>query len=120
MVFVAGTASVVGHETRHAGDIEAQLEETLLNLETIIAEAASRTGKKGSLDNLSIAKTYIRNASDYEMVSRFSSVSPSCASMSPAWRVWCPTTLAVPATKTMPAPSHCATVARANDGLREP
>lgn len=68
MVFVAGTASVVGHETRHVGDIEAQLEETLLNLETIIAEAASRTGCKASLDNLSIAKTYIRNASDYEMI----------------------------------------------------
>jgi chorismate lyase/3-hydroxybenzoate synthase len=68
LVFVAGTASVVGHETRHAGDIEAQLEETLLNLETIIGEAASRIGRSGSLDNMSIAKTYIRNASDYELI----------------------------------------------------
>jgi chorismate lyase / 3-hydroxybenzoate synthase len=68
MIFVSGTSSVVGHETRHEGDVEAQLDETLRNVETIVAEAASRVGRRGSLDDLTIAKTYIRRAPDYETI----------------------------------------------------
>lgn len=39
---VAGTASIVGEDSRHAGDLEGQLAETLLNLATIAAEVAER------------------------------------------------------------------------------
>ena len=51
MIFVSGTSSVVGHETTHEGDVIAQLDETLLNLEKIVAAAASRTGRMATLDD---------------------------------------------------------------------
>jgi len=68
MIFVAGTSSVVGHKTLHAGDVIAQLEETLRNVDVIVREAASQAGGHASLEDLAIAKTYLRRASDYEEV----------------------------------------------------
>jgi chorismate lyase/3-hydroxybenzoate synthase len=38
-LFISGTASIVGHETRHRGDWRAQLGETLKNLKALIAAA---------------------------------------------------------------------------------
>ncbi|MEK6806575.1 MAG: hypothetical protein AABY95_07995 [Pseudomonadota bacterium] len=43
-LLVSGTASVVGHESRHAGDIVAQLAETLTNLDSLRAEAERLKG----------------------------------------------------------------------------
>ena len=63
-VFVSGTSSVVGHATMHHGDVVAQLEETLRNLETVLG----RTG--GTLANVTAAKTYLRHAADYDAVSQ--------------------------------------------------
>ena len=63
-VFVSGTSSVVGHETVHVGDTAEQLEETLRNISVVLA----RTGK--TLKDVVAAKTYIRRASDYELVAR--------------------------------------------------
>ena len=37
---ISGTASVVGHETRHEDDIEAQIDETMANLDSLLAECA--------------------------------------------------------------------------------
>lgn len=66
-LFVAGTASIVGHETVHAGDVEAQLEETLRNIETLVP-----------LRDVVAAKTYIRHAADYERIaSRLDGVFPA-------------------------------------------
>jgi chorismate lyase/3-hydroxybenzoate synthase len=61
-VFVSGTSSVLGHATVHDGDVIAQLTETLLNIETVLAQ----TGR--TLDNVISAKTYIRRAADYELI----------------------------------------------------
>ena len=61
-VFISGTSSVIGHATAHEGDVVAQLEETLRNLETVLA----RTGK--TLGDVVAAKTYLRHAADYELV----------------------------------------------------
>ncbi len=41
-LYISGTASVVGHASRHL-DLMAQLDETLLNLEALIAQASQRT-----------------------------------------------------------------------------
>lgn len=60
LVFVSGTASIVGHETRHAGDVVLQLSETLMNLEVVLAAAHAR--------ELAIAKVYLRRAQDYRAV----------------------------------------------------
>lgn len=40
VLFVSGTASVVGHDTLHPGDAARQLEETLANVEALLANAA--------------------------------------------------------------------------------
>ncbi|HVR37818.1 MAG TPA: pteridine-dependent deoxygenase like protein [Thermoanaerobaculia bacterium] len=56
-VFISGTSSVVGYETLHAGDVIAQLEETLRNLDVL-----------AGLGNLTTAKTYLRRAEDYALV----------------------------------------------------
>ncbi|HUR81067.1 MAG TPA: Rid family hydrolase [Thermoanaerobaculia bacterium] len=61
-VFVSGTSSVVGHQTVHAGDVDAQLDETLRNIEVVLA----RTGR--SLSSVIAAKTYVRHASDYARI----------------------------------------------------
>jgi len=57
LMFISGTASVVGHETKHAGDVAAQLDETLVNLGTI---AGGR--------ELLTAKLYLRRADDYPFI----------------------------------------------------
>lgn len=43
-LFIGGTASVCGEKTMHVGDVEAQCEETLLNLAHLIAEGARVRG----------------------------------------------------------------------------
>lgn len=40
LLFVSGTASIVGHETMHGGDVAAQARESLANLGAVFAEAA--------------------------------------------------------------------------------
>lgn len=71
VVYVSGTSSVVGHETVHAGDVMAQLEETLQNISIVLAQ----TGRDFS--NVAIAKTYVRHADDVETISqRLASVFP--------------------------------------------
>ncbi|HEX2831807.1 MAG TPA: Rid family hydrolase [Thermoanaerobaculia bacterium] len=71
MVFVSGTSSVIGHKTVHPGDVGAQLEETLRNIEAVLAQ----TGRP--LASVIAAKTYLRNAADHERVaSRLAEVFP--------------------------------------------
>ena len=41
-LFISGTASIVGHETLHAGDVEAQARETIANLQAVLKEAERR------------------------------------------------------------------------------
>jgi chorismate lyase/3-hydroxybenzoate synthase len=45
-LFISGTASIVGHQTRHAGDLPAQVAETIDNLRALIgaAELSPQTG----------------------------------------------------------------------------
>ncbi len=64
MIFVSGTASVVGHETAHVGDVSAQFEETLRNLDEVIASAANRAGHSATFKDSSTAKLYVRNGAD--------------------------------------------------------
>ncbi|GMQ89889.1 MAG: pteridine-dependent deoxygenase [Gammaproteobacteria bacterium] len=42
-LYASGTASIVGYETHHAGDVRAQLDEILRNLEALLAQAAHAT-----------------------------------------------------------------------------
>lgn len=43
-LLVSGTASIVGHESRHADDVQAQVAETLANLQAVAEAANERAG----------------------------------------------------------------------------
>ena len=64
-LFISGTASIVGHETRHRGDVEAQLAETMANLHALI-KVARCAGEPGNWT----VKTYLRDPSCREAVDR--------------------------------------------------
>ena len=68
MLFVSGTASIVGHETLHVGDAPAQARETVANLRAVLAQAqlAGWNCPCGS-DNL-LLKAYLRHAHDLPML----------------------------------------------------
>ncbi|MBS0419091.1 MAG: hypothetical protein JSR66_15385 [Proteobacteria bacterium] len=62
ILFISGTASIVGHETIHVGDVAAQTRESLTNIEALLAEA-----KRFSLDRLTF-KVYVRNNADLPVI----------------------------------------------------
>ena len=68
MLFVSGTASIVGHETLHRGDVAAQTRESLRNIAAVAAEAARRApSARFGLDALAY-KVYVRRAEDLATV----------------------------------------------------
>lgn len=62
-LFVSGTASIVGHETVHHGDVPAQLAETLVNLRTVVGEANRRTTARFALEDTEPV-VYVRHPAD--------------------------------------------------------
>jgi len=64
-LLLSGTASIVGHASRHADSLRAQLDETLTNLDSLIATArAHRPELPPHLDGSSRLKIYVRDADD--------------------------------------------------------
>lgn len=64
---ISGTAAVVGHASAHHDDLEAQLDETLTNLESLLASAGMAAG----FDTHSPLKTYVRHAADVPRVRHY-------------------------------------------------
>jgi len=63
-LFVSGTASIVGHETIHQGDVAAQTRETVANINALLDEANRVVGRaRYSLDGLKF-KVYVRQPAD--------------------------------------------------------
>jgi len=63
-LFVSGTASIVGHETIHRGDVIAQTRETMVNIGALLEEANRIVGAGHySLNGLKL-KVYVRKPSD--------------------------------------------------------
>ena len=63
-LFVSGTASIVGHETIHQGDVGAQTRETMANINALLDEANRVVGQRRySLAGLKF-KVYVRRPSD--------------------------------------------------------
>ncbi len=63
-LFVSGTASIVGHETIHAGDVAAQTRETMANIAALLDEANRVVGAaRYSLEDLKF-KVYVRQPAD--------------------------------------------------------
>lgn len=70
LLFISGTASIVGHRSLHDGDVQAQCLETLDNIAAVVAEAnrVSRLGRFG-LDGMSY-RVYVRHAEHFDTVRR--------------------------------------------------
>lgn len=67
-LFVSGTASIVGHETIHLGDVAAQTRETMRNISALLDEANRVVGAaRYSLAGLKL-KVYVRRAADLPAV----------------------------------------------------
>ncbi|CAL96536.1 hypothetical protein [Azoarcus olearius] len=67
LLFVSGTASIVGHRSVHLGDARAQTVETLANIEAVLTEAGRVGGERFAADSLAYI-AYVRHAADYPAV----------------------------------------------------
>jgi chorismate lyase/3-hydroxybenzoate synthase len=68
ILFISGTASIVGHQTMHAGDVAAQTRETLVNIEALLGEANRVSGApRFGLETLAY-KVYVRNSADLPLI----------------------------------------------------
>ena len=68
MVFVSGTASIVGHQTVHPGDVRAQTAESLDNIAAVL-EAAKPHSRRGGFALPDLAyRVYVRDAADLAVV----------------------------------------------------
>ena len=68
VLFVSGTASIVGHQTMHPGNVVAQAHETLTNLQSVVAAAISHGARDIALLSDLKLKAYVRRASDQPLV----------------------------------------------------
>jgi chorismate lyase / 3-hydroxybenzoate synthase len=68
ILFISGTASIVGHQTVHAGDVAAQTRETLVNIEALLGEANRVSGApRFGMETLAY-KVYVRNSADLPLI----------------------------------------------------
>ena len=68
ILFVSGTASIVGHQTVHPGDVAGQCREALANVAAVVAEV-NRRARSGpfSLGEL-VYRIYVRHAADFPVI----------------------------------------------------
>lgn len=69
-LLISGTASIVGHQTVHPGDVLAQCEETARNLHALLDEANRDTRTAGHRADTLSHRVYVRHASDFPVVRR--------------------------------------------------
>ncbi|GAB5450912.1 MAG: pteridine-dependent deoxygenase [Halioglobus sp.] len=67
LLHISGTASVVGHESQHEGDLAAQLQTTFSNLDALF-ERSSEYTTLGTRPAADLLKVYVRREEDYETV----------------------------------------------------
>ncbi|MCK7592897.1 pteridine-dependent deoxygenase [Pseudomarimonas salicorniae] len=64
VLLASGTASIIGHISRHPGDVETQLEESLRNLEALLEEGERRSGSRFRMGGCAALRVYLRHAGD--------------------------------------------------------
>jgi chorismate lyase/3-hydroxybenzoate synthase len=68
VLFISGTASIVGHASMHVGDVLPQTRETLVNIEVLVQQAAQLAPEAGfTLEGL-CCKVYLRDPRDLPAV----------------------------------------------------
>ncbi len=66
-LFISGTASIVGHASRHAGDPVAQTAETFVNIRAVVAAANARVG--ATFEPGALAYTiYVRRRDQFDAI----------------------------------------------------
>jgi enamine deaminase RidA (YjgF/YER057c/UK114 family) len=69
VLFISGTASIVGHRSLHIGDVQAQTHETLANLAALVERANAHLGEERfALAGLAYT-VYLRHGEDIDAVS---------------------------------------------------
>jgi chorismate lyase / 3-hydroxybenzoate synthase len=63
-LYISGTAAVVGHESRHRGEVAAQVQEIVANLESLLV----RAGIARPHHSAGLFKIYVRHCADIETV----------------------------------------------------
>ncbi len=66
-LLISGTSSIVGHQSMHAGDVQAQMQETLTNLQAVIDAAHEHTSARFDLAEADCT-VYVRNRADAAVV----------------------------------------------------
>lgn len=68
ILFISGTASIVGHQTVHPGDVAGQCRETMANIAAIVAEVNRvERSRAYALDEL-VYRVYVRHAADFPAI----------------------------------------------------
>jgi enamine deaminase RidA (YjgF/YER057c/UK114 family) len=68
LLFISGTASIVGHQTMHVGDIDGQTRETVANIAALL-ESANRRARSAPYALAELRyRAYLRHADDYPRV----------------------------------------------------
>jgi enamine deaminase RidA (YjgF/YER057c/UK114 family) len=80
LLLISGTASIVGHESRHIGNVRAQTRETLANISEIVAQANDQLSAARANDRLTQGpgfmladlqlRVYVRHPEDADAVRR--------------------------------------------------
>ncbi len=68
LLFVSGTASIVGHRSVHADDVARQVDETLVNIEAVVAQANRAAPSAGFALSELRYRCYLRRPDDLECV----------------------------------------------------
>jgi chorismate lyase / 3-hydroxybenzoate synthase len=79
LLMISGTASVVGHESVHGGDLDGQIEEIRLNLDALLETSAARLGRPAlaHFGPDSLMRVYVRAAGDWPRIAqRFAEIWP--------------------------------------------
>ena len=67
VLFISGTASIVGHVSVHPGDVVAQTRETVSNIEAVLAEANRLSRGDFNLSDLHY-RVYVRHPADWRLI----------------------------------------------------
>ena len=65
-LLASGTASIVGHVSRHAGDVAAQLHESVANLRALLAEGERRCRRRFDPAGCESLRVYLRDPADLD------------------------------------------------------
>ncbi|WP_240483813.1 hypothetical protein [Methylobacillus sp. MM3] len=68
VLFISGTASIVGHRTLHSDDVSGQTRETLANIEAVILEANRVMHHRWFDPSQLFYRVYVRHAADIEII----------------------------------------------------